>query len=168
MPYERTFCVNRYNGILREVVLRLKRRSGQQLAELMGRFWGQQHREAVDGCLDGVIPVPLHWWRRWSRGYNQSEAVANGIAKELGLPVLHCLKRIRHTPSQAQQRHSERLLNVKGAFESTQKHLIKGKRLLLVDDVVTTGATIGEAARMVKKAGSATITVAALARAERD
>jgi ComF family protein len=114
-----------------------------------------------------IVPVPLHWRRLWWRKYNQSALLAYGLAREAGVPCLpSVLVRARSTRPQMRLDRSERKRNVKGAFEVAPAwlHAVKGKRILLVDDVVTTGATVEICARTLLDAGAAQVDVVALAR----
>src|SRR5262249_28634573 len=113
-----------------------------------------------------VVPVPLHWRRRWARGYNQSEALARAIASRLRLPCRSgYLRRIRNTPMQSLQSAASRLSNVRDAFRATSTRKLAGQCVLLVDDVLTTANTANEAARVLRGAGAARVVVAVLARA---
>jgi ComF family protein len=157
-----------YDGLLRELILRMKHAAGEGLAETLGLLWA----EHAGHCLRSagatvVVPVPLHWRRRWSRGYNQSEALARMLAARLVLPCRpHWLRRIRNTPQQTQQTASARSENVRGAFAARPGSPLAGKIVLLVDDVMTTGSTAGEAARALRAAGASRVIVAVLARAQ--
>jgi ComF family protein len=154
-----------YDGLLRDVVLRLKHHSGEGLAEVVGGLWAA-HSEAqlrATGA-DLVVPVPLHWRRRWARGYNQSEALANALAAHVRLPCQPgWLKRTRYTPRQTEQTPAGRRENVRGAFAARAGDRLKGKTVLLVDDVMTTGSTCSEAARALLGVGAARVVVAVLA-----
>src|SRR5205823_5857562 len=113
---------------------------------------------------DVVIPVPLHWFHRLRRGYNQSEALARELAAALGVPCRpRWLRRARLT---RKQHHSlsreERRANVHDAFRARHADAVRGRHVLLVDDVMTTGSTAHEAARPLRAAGAAQITVAVL------
>jgi ComF family protein len=154
-----------YDGQLREAVLRMKNHSGEGMAELFGELWAKHAKLAFDALgIDALTPVPLHWRRRWRRGYNQSEAVAHGLAARLRLPCRSSwLRRTRATPMQTTQTLAGRRENVRGAFAAA--HPLAGQTILLVDDVMTTGATASEAARALRKAGAARVIVAVLARA---
>jgi ComF family protein len=169
-------CVNRryrfdgtvrlgvYDGRLRQAVLVLKHAAGEPLAEYLGRVW-------TVGCgarlthprPTVVIPVPLHWWRRVRRGYNQSAAVARGIAGGLGLPMHDALCRPRPTPTQTTRSATERWANVQDAFRLRPGAVVRGERVLLVDDVLTTGATADAASGVLLAAGAAQVWVAVLA-----
>ena len=163
--FERSFRLGPYDDMLRDVILRMKRPAGDMLAECLGRLWAvhaeNRFREARP---DVLIPVPLHWWRKWQRGYNQSEALAEAIAGRLRLPCrASWLRRIRATPHQAGLGGTERRQSVRGAFRVAKNADLKAKSVLLVDDVLTTGATASEAAKALKEAGAARVVVAVLA-----
>jgi ComF family protein len=156
-----------YEGVRRELVLRLKHHTAEFLAEKIGLLWAMCQRDRFAGLrLDAVVPVPLHWWRRWQRGYNQSAALAWGLAVGLDLPLYpHGLKRIRHTPRQPLQSPAQRRVNVRGAFRAAPSLSCQDRAVLLVDDVFTTGATANEAAKALRAAGASRTVVAVLARA---
>jgi ComF family protein len=169
MPFafERVVRLGPYDGILREAILRLKNLAGEGLAEVLGGLWAEHDTTRLRELgADVVIPIPLHWLRRWTRGYNQSEALAQPLAVGLHLPCRPgWLRRIRSTPQQTQQTPSHRKINVKGAFQGRPRTGLAGKTVLLVDDVMTTGSTASEAARALRQAGAARVVVAVLARA---
>ena len=116
-------------------------------------------------AIDHIIPVPLHRARYSERGYNQSECIANGLATVLQTTSVSTkqLTRIKPTPSQTGLNAEEREENVKGAFKLNKSAVeLKGKRLLLIDDVMTTGATLASAALQLDKAGPLSITIVAV------
>jgi ComF family protein len=155
-----------YEGHLREAILRTKDARGERLADLLGAFWGMHcETQLAQAKADFVIPVPLHWWRRWRRGYNQSESLGRALAARLHLPCRpRWLRRTRNTPKQVEQTPAERQVNVRGAFRAMAKPELKGRSVLLVDDVLTTGSTASEAARTLKHdAGVERVVVAVLA-----
>jgi ComF family protein len=165
--FERVLRLGPYEGLLREVILRLKHLSGDGLAELLGELWSE-HAESRfrEVKADVIVPIPLHWWRRWRRGYNQSLALARSLSALLGLPCRPSwLRRVRNTPLQTQQVPSARQDNVRGAFRA-KKGVLAGKTVLLIDDVMTTGSTASEAAGALRVAGAARVIVAVLARAQ--
>jgi ComF family protein len=157
-----------YDGLLRRAVLRLKDRRGEGLAEVIGERWAQRAGGTFRALnVNGIVPVPLHFWRRMLRGYNQSAAFARGLGRGLGIAcVSGSLRRVRHTPRQTGQTAARRRHNVRGAFAVRRGAAVAGRSLLLVDDVMTTGATADEAARALRAAGAARVAVAVLARAE--
>jgi len=114
--------------------------------------------------IDYIIPVPLHRLRRAERGFNQSFYIAKGINSVLRIPIAHnLLKRLRFTDSQTHFSISERKANVQNAFSLKKNKLISGKNILLLDDVITTGATISECGRVLLNAGAAKIFAASFA-----
>jgi ComF family protein len=156
-----------YDGALQRAVGRLKHPWAEGLGELLGERWAGRDAARLRAlAADAVVPVPLHWRRRWWRGYNQSAALAHGLARGLGLPVqMRWLRRIRHARSQVGLRAAQRWENVRGAFAPRRGVRLDRRSILLVDDVMTTGATVHEAARALRGAGAARIAVAVLARA---
>jgi ComF family protein len=154
-----------YEGLLRQVVLRLKHASGEGLAEVLGELWAfHMEKRLRDLMADVIVPVPLHWWRRLTRGYNQSEVLARGLAKHLRIPCQpRWLRRIRNTPQQVGQTATARRENVKNAFFAPARVELRGRTILLVDDVATTASTANDAARALRGAGAARIVVAVLA-----
>jgi ComF family protein len=165
--FERVLRLGPYEGLLREAVLRLKHEAGSGLADLLGELWARQAEARLrEVGADAVVPVPLHWGRRWQRGYNQSEALAASLARHLDLPCRpRWVRRFRRTPQQTRQSPSARRDNVKNAFSSRPRPELAGRTVLLIDDVLTTGSTASEAARALRQAGAARVVVAVLARA---
>jgi ComF family protein len=167
--FDRVLRLGPYEDMLKEVILRLKHNSGEGLAEVLGDLWAVHAEPHLRTCAAHVvIPVPLHWRRRLWRGYNQSQPLAQALARRLGHPCRpRLLRRIRATPEQKGQTAADRRANVRGAFEARPGPELRGKTVLLVDDVLTTGTTASEAARALRRAGAAAVQVAVLARADR-
>jgi ComF family protein len=116
-------------------------------------------------ALDVIIPVPLHPQRLREREYNQSLLLANRLSRQTGIPLLlACLLRIRPTVPQTSLSKKERLTNLRGAFSVSKPAYIQGKRILLVDDVFTTGTTLNECAKTLRRAGSGHVYGLTLAR----
>jgi ComF family protein len=129
--------------------------------------WMQRAGTELLADADLQLPVPLHWTRLFARRYNQAAVLAHAIAKAGGPPVAaDCLLR-RRTPSQGNKNASARRRNVAGAFAVKDPDEIRGKRVVLIDDVLTTGATVEECARILKRAGAARVDVLTLARVVR-
>jgi ComF family protein len=108
--------------------------------------------------FDRVVPVPLHWRRQLTRGYNQAERIARPLAGLLGLPCVSALSRRRATPPQSLLGKADRMANLRKAFRVPRPERVRGLRILLVDDVATTGATLDAAASALRHAGAAAVT----------
>ncbi|AWM38524.1 DNA utilization protein GntX [Gemmata obscuriglobus] len=155
-----------YEGKLRDAILRMKLLSGEGLADRLGRVLVEERGTAhALAEIDTVVPVPLHWWRKWTRGYNQSEALAREIASSLGRSYEpRVLRRARFTTQHAQPTRSARLINMRDVFRVRSSARVAGKAVLLVDDVMTTGSTASVAAKALRDAGAERVVVAVLAR----
>lgn len=148
--FDGAFRMAPYEGLLRDVILRMKHWTGEDLAEIVGTVWAARLAPRLTPlAADVVIPVPLHWLRRWRRGFNACDVFAGCLARELGICCgTRMLRRTRATPRQTEQSSATaRRENVKHAFQARRADAIAGKTVLLVDDVLTTGATASEAAR---------------------
>ena len=164
--YERSRAAVRYDDIAREIVHRFKYGDRLDLAPMLGQWMARAGRELTPGA-DALVPVPLHWRRLWSRRFNQSAALATAICGLTGVPVLtDALKRVRATPQQVGLDKAERASNVQGAFKvpPERKAEVKGRRLILIDDVLTSGATVDACARALLRAGAAQVDVLVFAR----
>ncbi len=133
-----------YDNHCRDMIHRLKYRAEWRTARYMGEIFGSYlSRSDIYSNVDIVIPAPLHAIRRMARGYNQSEYIARGIASKLGAKVdTHTLYRSRHTIAQVKKTKVERWTGGENLFEVRDIERLRGKHILLVDDVYTTGATI--------------------------
>lgn len=163
--YESAIRFGSYEGKLKDAILKGKHHSGESLIEFLAQVWFDRNRELfLDLKIDRVVPIPLHWIRRIERGYNQSAALGRILAGCLGVPYgEYWLRRIKMTPKQFTQSATARRHNVIGAFQSTRRCNVSGLRILLVDDVLTTGATASEASKVLKRAGAAQVFVSVLA-----
>jgi len=164
--YERARAAVRYDDIARALVLGFKYGDRLDLARMMGGWMARAGRE-LSADADALLPVPLHWRRLWARRFNQSAALAGAISELCGVPVLHeALKRVRATPQQVGLSKAQRADNVQGAFRvpGEQKVNIAGKRVVLIDDVLTSGATADTCARALLRAGAARVDVLVFAR----
>ena len=118
--------------------------------------------------FDAVVPVPLHWRKQWQRGFNQSDLLAQAMARRRGIPVVRALARTRFTKTQAGLSNTERRKNVAAAFRCRRvAETLAGQRVLLIDDVMTTGSTAAACARALKRAGAAGVVLATIARVDR-
>jgi ComF family protein len=163
--YQRARAAVRYDDIARTLVHALKYGDRLDLAPTLGR-WMVQAGAPLLAEADALIPVPLHWRRLWWRRFNQSAALAEVIAARVKLPVAHALARVKATRQQVGLTASERALNVQGAFRVREQARadVKGRRFVLVDDVLTSGATIDACTRVLLRAGAASVDVLVFAR----
>lgn len=165
--FERLRSVTVHDGIAKSLVHGLKYRDRTDLAVMMAEWMIRASDGTVAAC-DAIVPVPLHAFRLWGRKFNQSAELARAIARSSDKPFLAtALIRNRRTAQQVGLGASQREENVRGAFSVTEggKAALFGKRIVLVDDVYTTGATVSAATRALKKAGVADVTVLTFARA---
>jgi ComF family protein len=165
-PFECVVRLGPYDDLLRQAILRLKYAPDEGLTEVLGELWASHREDRLrDLKADAIVPVPLHWRRRWRRGFNQSEVLAQALAHRLHIPCQPgWLRRIRHTPPQTGQSNTARRENMRNAFAASRWAELRGKSILLVDDVLTTGSTASDAARALRAAGAARVVVAVLAR----
>jgi ComF family protein len=168
--FDAVYSYGAYEGSLRKLIHLFKYGCVTPLAKPLGQLLSLALPREQN--FDVIVPMPLHWWRRWRRGFNQADLLAREIARRWNLPVRSTVKRVRGTAPQAGLTHSKRRLNVSGAFAvrrgfSSSNKPLSGMRVLLVDDVLTTGASAAACARALKRAGAVHVTVLALARADR-
>ncbi len=168
LRFDAVVTLGSYHAGLREIVLRMKRPAHGALSVAMGQLLAERRRERlIEVQADVVIPIPMFWARWLHRGTNNPEVLACCVAKSLKIPVRRrVLVRHRNTLPQADLPPSRRFQNVHGAFRVRRAAAVKDARVLLVDDVLTTGATCSEAAKMLKQAGAAWVGVAVVARAQ--
>ena len=166
--FERTCRLAQYEGAMRSAILRAKRSGERELTMALGELLAEQTTAQLYAWRpDAVLAVPMHWTRRVRRGVNSPQILARALATQLGVPLAdHVLVRRRRTAPQASLSPRERAQNVRGAFSARPHRDLTGARLVLVDDVMTTGATLKEAARSLRQAGAEAIHVVVLARAE--
>jgi len=163
--FDAAYSFGSYGGTLRELIHLLKYSRMSPLARPLGGLLLRSLPR--DEAFDSIVPVPLHWRRQWDRGFNQSEALARELARSTGLPVCKSLRRVKSTAAQAGLSNSGRRNNVAQAFQCHRADAVKGRRILLVDDVMTTGSTATACARALKSAGAVRVSLLTVARADR-
>jgi ComF family protein len=164
--YDRARAVLRYDETSRRLLLGFKHADRTHSAPAFGKWLARAGAELVV-ATDLIAPVPLHRWRLFRRRYNQAALLAQALGRETGLPVaIDLLVRRRPTPSQGRKSRAARIRNVAGAFavRAGRRDRLDGRRVLLVDDVMTTGATVEECARVLKRNDAARVDVLTLAR----
>jgi ComF family protein len=164
--YNRARAAVRFDEISRALVHALKYGDRLDLAPMMGRWVAQAGHELLADA-DALVPVPLHWRRQWARRFNQSAMLAATISAASGVPIAAgALKRVKATVQQVGLSRAERGDNIQGAFRvpATGKAAVAGRRLVLVDDVLTSGATVEGCARALLRAGAANVDVLIFAR----
>lgn len=167
--FDRARAVFRYDDASRGLVLGFKHADETHAAPAFGQWLARAGADLVAGA-DLIAPVPLHRWRLLSRRYNQSALLARAVAAAAaGRLAVDLLVRRRHTPQQGRLSASARRRNVRGAFaiRPQRAEAVAGRRILLVDDVLTTGATVEECARVLRRHGAAGVDVLTLARVVR-
>jgi ComF family protein len=164
--YRRARAAVRFDEISRALVHALKYGDRLDLGPMMGRWLSHAGCELLAEA-DALVPVPLHWRRNWARRFNQSATLAAAVSAASGVPIAAgALKRVKATAQQVGLTRSERAANVQGAFRVPQegKAVVVGRRLVLVDDVLTSGATVEGCARALLRAGAANVDVLVFAR----
>lgn len=163
-PFDRMRAAVAYGPVARTVALKLKYSGRPMVAETVARFM-QRHLDDRDDVL--LAPVPLHRWRIWKRGYNQSALIASALARRTGVPAeLDLIRRIKATPPLKGMNRRERALAVRGAFRMSERGnaLVKDRAIILIDDVYTSGATAGACAKLLKRSGAAEVNILCWAR----
>jgi len=163
--FDSAYCFGAYEGNLRALIHLYKysriRTLSRPLASLLATVAPRDQR------FDAIVPVPLHWRRQWQRGFNQSELLASGVARRLGIPSMKALRRVRPTQTQAGLSNARRRKNVAAAFRIRRGRSVLGKSILLVDDVMTTGSTAAACALTLKRAGATKVVLLTIARVDR-
>lgn len=157
-----------YEGVVRESLLRFKFEGCEQYARAFGTILARTAALELEGCFDLVTWVPVSRKRRRERGYDQAELLAQALCREWTVKPVRTLVKTAHNNAQsslssAQQRQE----NVRGVYEAFERERFAGKRLLLIDDILTTGSTLAEAARVLRLAGAAEVRALTLAATQR-
>ena len=155
-----------YEGYVRRSLLRYKFYGARHYADAYGRMLAMKILEEYPEGFDVLTWVPISPLRKFRRGYDQVELLARAAAKELQTEAVPVLKKVRHNPPQSGiDGHAQRRANVLGIYRCIDEERIRGKRILLLDDIITTGATLSECARVLKTGGAEEVHCAVIAAA---
>ncbi len=166
--FDAVYSFGSYEGVLRELIHIYKYGKVQTMARPLADFLARALPR--DESYDLVTPVPLYWHRLWRRGFNQAALLARDIGRRCGIPFAATLRRVRSTAAQAGLSNTDRRRNVAAAFacrRTLRGPALRGKRILLIDDVMTTGSTAAACARVLKQAGAARVALLTVARVDR-
>ena len=163
--FDAAYCFGAYDGVLRQLIHLYKYGKVRTLARPLSTLL--LRALPIDERFDAVTAVPLHWRRRWLRGFNQAGLLAALVAHHRGIPLANVLRRVRATSSQAGLSGTNRRRNVSAAFRSRGARAVEGRRILLIDDVMTTGSTAAACAIALKRAGAKRVALLTVARVDR-
>jgi ComF family protein len=166
--FDAAYCFGAYDGDLRDLIHLFKYARMRSLEKPLGRYLSAALPREEQ--FDLIVPVPMHWRKRWTRGFNQSERLARTVCRRSGVPLWQGLRRTRKTPAQAGLTLAERRVSMETVFQiktASARAEVRGRRVLLVDDVFTTGATASACARALKEAGAVSVILLTLARVDR-
>lgn len=163
--FDATYSYGSYDGPLRELIRLFKYSRIESLSKPLSRLMVRAIPRHLS--FDLVMPMPMHWYRQWRRGFNQAELLARPVARQYGMPLSRHLRRVRLGKVQAGLGAEARRENLKRAFRVKRTDEISGKKILLIDDVLTTGSTLRAAAGALKAAGAAEVVTLTLARVAR-
>lgn len=163
--FDAAYCFGAYEKTLQKLIHLFKYAKYQPLGRPLGALLASAL--PADAQFDAVVAVPMHWRRRFERGFNQAEVLGREAARRRGLPFLSVLKRRRSRESQASLTHAGRRANAAASFALRRSANIRGKRILLVDDVMTTGSTAHACGLALRRAGAASVVLLTLARVDR-
>lgn len=166
LQFKQAIAIGNYGALLQELVIRMKNQRDEQLAIQLGQLLALRLIDtAFFPDVDLVTPVPTHWRRRFQRGFSASEILCETIASACGFPAEQTILQLnRQTNKQGMLSMSGRLQNVKNAFDVRTDSVVAGKTILVVDDVMTSGATTSEIAKVLKRSGAEHVYVAVVAR----
>jgi ComF family protein len=154
------------NEMIKEMLHQMKYNQNGSLAFQMGKICGRHLKDAIVGAIDVIIPIPLHSTKLMQRGYNQTEIFGSGLSEEIQVPIeTKNIIRVKNTSSQTMHSRENRFVNVQNIFELRHQHTLQDKRILLIDDVITTGATLESAGRVLLSANPKSLNILTLASA---
>ncbi|MDP8219649.1 MAG: ComF family protein [Candidatus Theseobacter exili] len=157
--FSECFASGHYDDGLRKLIGRFKYGKKRYLAAAIGKRMVQSGKNLLNDNTDIITYVPIHWHKRWKRGFNQSEELAQVVSKEYNIQLKELLSRIKRRHGQVSLGRDDRKRNVEDIFEVVDKELVKGKSIMLVDDVITTGSTVNACAKTLIKSGAVNVRV---------
>ncbi len=160
--FQRAICAFRYDFPLDSLMRQLKKERKHRIAAVLGHYLTLRLQGQIVEPPDILCPFPIHWSRRLSRGFNQAELIAESVSKNLAIPMLRALKKTHATRAQKALSRKKRLRNLTNSLEVSRD--VKGKYVVLIDDVITTGASVESASRKLLDAGASRVDVWAIAR----
>lgn len=162
---EKNICIAEYSGVMKEIIKHYKFHKRKRI---YNKFTSQIFDAVKHSGIqfDLIVPVPMNKKKKWERGFNQSELLARSVAKFYGKQYSSVLKEKNSTGSQKEMGYRERFLHILDRYEVTDRAAVSGRNVLLLDDVLTTGATINECARILKNAGALRVYSVTMARAD--
>ena len=161
--YDACYSFGSFENELRDLIHLLKYGRIETLARPLGKLLSTVLPR--DQVFDAIVPMPLHWRKRWQRGFNQAELLAREVSRRTGIPVRRLVRRVKNTSAQAGLTSAKRRANMSMAFRTTKP--LAGQRIILLDDVLTTGSTAASCARALKRAGASYVVVLTVARVDR-
>jgi len=166
---DRAISVFRYTGIVKDSLIRFKFYASPSHYRTFAKLMAKRFLEMAEtGDYDMIVSVPLHKQKEYARGYNQARLISKALSRELKLPEeSKVIKRLKNTGSQSLLDKKDRQLNIKGAFSVTDYETVSDKSIILVDDIMTTGATLEECGRVLKEAGARRVTALVVATGRR-
>jgi competence protein ComFC len=164
--FECAIAKYRSKGVVRDFIHRLKYERAYYLRKPLAEWAavGLTDKRVLIRPFDFFVPVPLHPTRKRERGFNQAEAIGTVLASRAGKPMVNALRRTRYTTTQTRLDRAERMENLRGAFVVRKPDAVRGRNIILVDDVFTTGSTIEECARVLREADAASVRALTVAR----
>jgi len=168
LPFNTLTSITHYDGVMKTLIHKFKYAKQKFLSSLLNDIvLTHEKLKEIVPHIDVIVPVPLHWLKKTHRGFNQSELLSRGIQRHFSKPIsTNNLCRIKNTASQTQLSKSQRQVNIHNAFFVNAPQSFKGKRILLVDDVLTTGVTASECSKKLKEAGAESVHLLILATAK--
>jgi ComF family protein len=168
LRFDAALATGNYQNLLQELIIQMKNSHDETIAHQLGVLLGYELLNAGWGDFDHIVSVPAHWWRKLKRGFLAAEIIAESVSRITGMTNSpHTIRGVRRTKKQGTLSTQARIANVRGAFEILPKANVKDARILVIDDVMTSGATASEIARILKKSGAAAVSIAVVARGAR-